>query len=144
MIHSIIALIACHVSCEYRPRLQYRDSLKAPIMTSKRPDLATLLGRTIVLLILAVTIVSFVVAHILAWRWSLKPFLGTMLEPTLLISPMESKDWARLQLDPPIEEHLHLIAIDGQSVKQQADVEAILSERQVGDTVQVTMVVPCG
>ncbi|MBN1811888.1 MAG: PAS domain S-box protein [Anaerolineae bacterium] len=107
--------------------------------TSKPQNLLKRLSRVIIFLVLAVTVVVFIVAHVLAWRWASKPFLGMMLEPTLLISPMESKHWARLQPDSSLQEHLHLISIDGRSVKRQADVAAILSEYKVGDTVQVTV-----
>jgi PAS domain S-box-containing protein len=108
--------------------------------TSTRTDLTTRLGRALMFFLLAITVAAFVVAQILAWKWARTPFPGTMLEPTLLISPMESKGWARLQLDPPLEEHLHLIAIDDLAVKRQRDVAAILSEHEVGGTVQLTVV----
>jgi PAS domain S-box-containing protein len=105
-----------------------------------RADLATRLGRVIIFFVLVVAVVALTIAHVLAWRWSREPFLGMMLETTLLISPFESKGWARLELDPPLDQHNRLIAIDGQPVNRQADVAAILSEREVGDTVEVTAV----
>jgi PAS domain S-box-containing protein len=107
--------------------------------TSKPQNPVKRLSRAIIFLVLAVTVVVFIVAHVLAWRWASKPFLGMMLEPTLLVSPMESKHWARLQPDSYVHEHLHLISIDGRSVRRQADVAAVLSEHEVGDTVQVTV-----
>jgi PAS domain S-box-containing protein len=109
------------------------------MITPKPQNPVKRLSRVIIFLVLAVTVVVFIVAQVLAWRWASKPFLGMMLEPTLLISPMESKHWARLQADSYIQEHLHLISIDGRSVKRQADVAAVLSEYRVGDTVQVTV-----
>jgi PAS domain S-box-containing protein len=100
-------------------------------------DLRTRLGRLIIFFTLAVAVVAFIVAHVLAWRWSREPFLGMMLEPTLVLSPYRGRGWARLQFDPPLEQPDRLIAIDGQPVERRADVAAILSEHEVGDTVWV-------
>jgi PAS domain S-box-containing protein len=110
------------------------------ISTQEKLNLVTRLGRAIVFFVLAITVVAFVVAHILAWRWAREPFLGTLLEPTLVLSPFEGKDWARLQFDPPLEQPDRLIAIDGQTVRQYGDVAAILQERAVGQEVTVTVV----
>jgi len=106
----------------------------------ERASLTMRLGRAIVFFSLAIAVVAFLVAHILAWRWSREPFLGMMLEPTLVLSPFRGKGWARLQFEPPLEQPERLAAIDGQPVRLRADVAAILSEREVGDTVQVTVV----
>ncbi|RLC60993.1 MAG: hypothetical protein DRI48_11270 [Chloroflexi bacterium] len=98
----------------------------------KRADFATHLGRVIIFFALAVVVVALLVAHVLAWRWSRAPFLGMLLEPTLVLSPLQGRGWARLQFDPPLGQPDHLIAIDGQLVERYADVAAILGERAVG------------
>lgn len=108
--------------------------------TKEQVDLATRLGRVCVFLVLVATVVALLSSHVLAWRWSRRPFLGMLLEPTLLISPFEGRGWARLETDPALKEHSHLIAIDGQPVERGDDVAAILARRSVGDTVQVTVV----
>jgi len=110
----------------------------------ERADLVTRLGRAIVFLCLAIGVVAFLVAHVLAWRWSAKPFLGLLLEPTLVLSPLQGKGWARLQLDPLLMQPDRLIAIDGQPVERYSDVTAILSEHAVGDTVWVMVTRPDG
>ena len=110
----------------------------------KRPDLVTRLGRAIIFLSLAIGVVAFLVAHVLAWRWAAEPFPGLLLEPTLVLSPLQGKGWARLQLDPPLEQPDRLIAIDGQTVERYSDVAAILSEHEVGDTVWVLVIRPDG
>ncbi|MBU0704391.1 MAG: GAF domain-containing protein, partial [Chloroflexi bacterium] len=107
------------------------------ITPQERADLVTRLGRAIVFLCLAIGVVAFLVAHVLAWRWSTEPFLGLLLEPTLVLSPLQGKGWARLQLDPPLMQPDRLIAIDSQPVERYSDVAAILSEHEVGDTVWV-------
>jgi PAS domain S-box-containing protein len=110
------------------------------ISTQEKPDLATRLGRVVVFLVLAITVAAFVVAHILAWRWAREPFLGMLLEPTLVLSPFEGKEWARMQFNPPLEQPDRLIAIDGQTVKRYDDVAAILQKREMGQDVTVTVV----
>jgi PAS domain S-box-containing protein len=100
---------------------------------------ATRFWRLLVFAVLVVTVGTLVAAPILAYRWSREPFPGMLLEPTLVLSPYEGVGWARLQFDPPLEQPDHLAAIDGRPVERRADVEAILSEHQVGDTVRVTI-----
>jgi PAS domain S-box-containing protein len=95
------------------------------------------LGRIIGIVVLAMVTLSFLVAPFLAWRWSRLPFMGMMLEPTLVLSPLQGKGWARLEFAPPLEQPDHLVAIDGQPVQSNADVEALLRKRAVGDSVQV-------
>jgi len=112
--------------------------------SQQRTDHATRLGRAIIFLVLAVVVVAFLVAHVLAWRWATEPFLGMLLEPTLVLSPLQGRGWARLQLDPPLEQPDRLIAIDAQPVERYADVAAILSEHAVGDTVWVLVARPDG
>ncbi|MDY6875626.1 MAG: adenylate/guanylate cyclase domain-containing protein [Chloroflexota bacterium] len=105
---------------------------------------ATRLGRLIIFFVLALVVVAFLVTHVLAWRWSRDPFPGLLLEPTLVLSPLQGRGWARLQFDPPLEQPDRLIVIDGRSVERYADVKTILSEHEVGDTVRVTVARPDG
>ena len=110
----------------------------------KHTSLATRLGRVIAFFTLAIAVVAFLVAHVLAWRWAAEPFLGMLLEPTLVLSPFQGRGWARLQFDPPLEQPDHLIAIDGQPVERYSDVATILDEHTVGDTVWVLVERPNG
>ena len=105
-------------------------------------DLATRLGRVTLFSVLAVAVIAFLVAHVLAWRWSREPFLGLLLEPTLVISPLQGKGWARLQCAPPLEQPDRLVAIDGRPVERYADMAAVLSEHAAGDTVSVSVARP--
>ena len=109
-----------------------------------KADLEMRLGRVIIFFVLAVVVVSFLVAHVLAWRWQRQPFLGMLLEPTLVLSPMQGTGWARLQFDPPLAQPDRLTAIDGQPVERYADVMAILSEHAPGDVVRVSLSRPDG
>ena len=101
-------------------------------------------GRVATLLVLAFVIVALIAAQILGWSWSRQPFLGMLFEPTLVISPIRGRGWARLLLDPPLEQPDQLIAIDGQPVQDYNDVAAVLSRREAGDTVPVTVTRPDG
>jgi PAS domain S-box-containing protein len=109
-----------------------------------RTDLVTRLGRIIIFFVLAVSVVVFIVAHISAWRWATEPFLGMLLDPTLVLSTMQGQGWARLAFDPPLEQPDRLIAIDQQPVERYADVQAVLRERAIGDTVWVLVTRPDG
>jgi adenylate cyclase len=111
---------------------------------SKHTDLATRLGRMILSLVLAIAVVAFLVAHVSAWRWTTEPFLGMLLDPTLVLSTLQGRGWARLQFDPPLEQPDRLIAIDGQPLERYADVRAVLNEHTVGDTVWVLITRPDG
>ena len=112
--------------------------------SQKNADLTTRLGRAIVFLVLAVVVIAFLVAHVLAWRWLRQPFPGLLLEPTLVLSPIRNRGWARLQFDPPLEQPDRLIAIDGQPVERYADVAAILGQRAAGDKIRVSVTRPDG
>jgi PAS domain S-box-containing protein len=109
-------------------------------------SLSARLGRAIVLLVLVIVTSSLVIAQVLAWRWAREPFLGMMLEPTLVISPYEGQGWERLQLAPPLEQPDRLIAIDGKRVNSYADIASIWREPgyTVGKTVEVQVVRPDG
>ena len=114
------------------------------MIEQSQTSLATRIGRVIVFFALAVVVLALLAAHILAWRWVREPFLGLLLEPTLVLSPLQGRGWARLQFDPPLEQPDRLIAIDGQPVERYADVTTILSEHTAGDTVWVLVTRPDG
>ncbi|MCP4536909.1 MAG: PAS domain-containing protein [Chloroflexi bacterium] len=107
-------------------------------------DLAARLGRVIIFFVLAIAVLAFLVAHVSAWRWATEPFLGMLLDPTLVLSTLQGQDWARLQFDPPLEQPDRLIAIAEQPVERYADVVSVLNEHRVGDTVWVSVTRPNG
>ena len=109
-----------------------------------RGNLAVRLGRIIVTFALLVGVVYFVAAHFLAWRWATRPFLGMLLEPTLVLSPLQAPGWARLQFDPPLEQPDRLVAVDLQPVGSSDDIQAVLARHAVGDTVWVMVERPNG
>ncbi len=110
----------------------------------KRTSFATHVGQLSVLLVLIVVVIAFLAAHVLAWRWATQPFLGLMVEPTLVLSPLQGKGWARLQFDPPLEQPDRLIAINGHPVERYADVADVLSRHKPGDAVWVLLARPDG
>ncbi len=113
-------------------------------VSQKHIELAMRLGRVIVFFVLAVVVAVFLATHVLAWRWATEPFLGMMLDPTLVLSSLQGGGWARLQFDPPLEQPDRLTAIDGHPVERYADVAAILNEHAIGDTVWVLVERPSG
>jgi PAS domain S-box-containing protein len=116
----------------------------SPETSQHHADSTTRLGRVIIFFVLAVAVLVFLIAHISAWRWATEPFLGMLLDPTLVLSTMQGQGWARLQFDPPLEQPDRLIAIDQQPVERYADVQAVLREHAVGDTVWVLVTRPDG
>ena len=71
--------------------------MRAP---QEHTNFSTRLKRTIAFSVLAIAVLALIISHILAWHWASMPFLGMMLEPTLVLSPFEGKDWARLNWTP--------------------------------------------
>ncbi|MEE8391769.1 MAG: adenylate/guanylate cyclase domain-containing protein [Anaerolineae bacterium] len=112
--------------------------------SQKHTGSTTRLGRMIIFLVLVIAVLVFLIAHVSAWRWATEPFLGMLLDPTLVLSTLQGRDWARLQFNPPLEQPDRLIAIDGQPVERYADVTAVLSKHTVGDTVWVLVTRPNG
>jgi len=110
----------------------------------KHASLTVRLMRSIVSLVLAVVVVAFLAAYVLAQRWTAEPFLGLLLEPTLVLSPLQSVGWAQLPFDPPLDQPCRLVAVDGQPVERYADVATVLSEHTVGDNVRVLLARPDG
>jgi PAS domain S-box-containing protein len=108
----------------------------------QRANFFTQIKRVIAFSVLAIVMLTLIISNILAWHWASEPFLGMMLEPTLVLSAFEGKGWARLQLEEPLKQPDRLVAIDGQRVSGYDDIAAILSERAVGQNVEVTFVRP--
>jgi len=115
--------------------------MRAP---QEHTNFSTRLKRTIAFSVLAIAVLALIISHILAWHWASMPFLGMMLEPTLVLSPFDGKDWARLKLDEPLVQPDRLTAIDGQEVSGYDDIAAILREREVGQRVELAIVRPDG
>jgi PAS domain S-box-containing protein len=104
----------------------------------------SLAGRVASLLVLLSVIAALVAAQVLGWTWARQPFLGMLLEPTLVLSPIRGTGWARLLLDPPLEQPDRLIAIDDRPVEEYGDVAELVNRREVGDAVRVTVSRPDG
>jgi signal transduction histidine kinase len=94
--------------------------------------------------ILALALVINLVALVSALRWTHTPFLGILLEQRLLVSNVSNPAWlaspwltSRQQAE--LRNAGHLLAIDGQPVTTGQDVAAILSQKQPGQTVVLTV-----
>jgi signal transduction histidine kinase len=76
-------------------------------------------------------------ALVLAWRWTRQPFLGLFLEPTLVISDVYNPAWPARQAG--LRNADRLLAIDGEQVSTSRDVAAILSRKEAGQNVVLTV-----
>jgi signal transduction histidine kinase len=89
--------------------------------------------------ILALAVAINLVALVSAWRWAHTPFLGVLLEQRLLVSNVSSPAWLTGQQQAELKNAGHVLAIDGQPVTNGQDVAAILSQKQPGQAVSLTV-----
>jgi signal transduction histidine kinase len=94
-------------------------------------------------ILIAITVVGFVIAPIEAWRWAAQPFPGVMLEPTLNVTGANDPTWEAMRAG-----HLnfpdHLVALDDTPVNSRADLEAALNRLGVGARVTLRFVTETG
>jgi signal transduction histidine kinase len=89
--------------------------------------------------ILALVVAINMVALASAWRWTHTPFLGVLLEQRLLVSNVSNPAWLSSQQQAELKNAGHVLAIDGQPVTNGQDVAAILTHKQLGQTVALTV-----
>ncbi len=109
------------------------------IEEAKRQQPAQRLGQIVisalVVLALALAVLVNLAAPWLAWRWAGQPFMGVLLEHTLVISPTQGHS-------PPPEGLTYprrVLAADGQPVHNQAELGRILEAAGLGQTVTYTL-----
>ena len=87
-----------------------------------------------------VALIALVAAPILASQWLGKPFLGSLIDQTLIISrtsPVQKGSW---QLYSKIDTFGYQIkALDVQSISDIFQLDALLAQRQKGETVTLTV-----
>jgi signal transduction histidine kinase len=99
----------------------------------------------VVAVYIGIALLSFVAIPILAARWMQFPFLGTMLDPTLVISgntPSRAGSWNLRARN--LEYGHQIVQLDDTAVKNIYQVEKVLSRHSVGDTLTVAVRTPDG
>lgn len=86
---------------------------------------------------IALAVAVNLLAPVLAWRWTRSPFLGLFLEQTLVISDVHNPLWPARQAG--LRNADRLLAIDGQTVTTGREVAAVLTHKQPGQTVTLTV-----
>jgi len=102
------------------------------------------LGRAVAFVTLVVAVIALLIAHVIGWRWVRLPFLGVLIEPTLVISSLRNDGLTGEGLPADLAHPNRLVALDGQRLLRSADVEAVLAAHDVGDRVPVTVECPGG
>ncbi len=79
-----------------------------------------------------------------AWQWAHTPFLGVLLEQRLRISDVSNPSWLAGpwltgQQQAELKNAGRVLAIDGQPVTSGQDITAILTQKQPGQTVTLTV-----
>ena len=75
-------------------------------------------------------------APVLAWQWTRRPFLGLFLEPALVISDVHNPNWPAWQAG--LRNADRVLAIDGQAVATGYDVATSLAQKEPGQLVTLT------
>ncbi len=86
---------------------------------------------------ITLAVVVNLLAPVLAWQWARRPFLGLLLEQTLVISDVHNPAWPARQLG--LRNADRLLAIDGQPVATGREVAAVLAQKQSGQMVTLTV-----
>jgi len=86
--------------------------------------------------VLAATVVLLAAAAVLAWRTTQVPFPGLFTEPTLVVNGIGDQTWAGYAAG--LEYTDHLIALDGQPLKDTTALMRGLSRYEPGDVVVLT------
>jgi signal transduction histidine kinase len=85
---------------------------------------------------LFVALVVHILIPWLAWRWSQRPFLGVLLEHTLVVGAVESRwEGARAGLNHPDR----ILAIHGSPVRHCQELDPILASLSLGEPVSLTV-----
>jgi signal transduction histidine kinase/putative methionine-R-sulfoxide reductase with GAF domain len=105
------------------------------------------LPQTIALVYLLIGLGAYLVAPFLALRWIQTPFLGGFLEQTLIFNGAgptgDGQAWSaynqglRLTKSEAQTVFSQLLAVNGQPVRTEAELHTILSQKKVGETVEL-------
>jgi len=93
--------------------------------------------------LLALVVGMYLTAPFLAVGWARQPFIGGVLEPTLIFNGIGPSEWA-LIADSPSDPNAtnypdRLVKVDGTEIHSTAELNDLLKAHQVGDTVTLTI-----
>src|SRR4030095_15457075 len=104
----------------------------------------TVLSRVMQWLVLVyqtIAVVVFLASLYLAYDWLKNPFIGGFFEQTLILNGIDTtesgKHWALYTEEFKLSDQL--VAVDGQAITNSNQLIAVLSSRQIDDTVPVTI-----
>ena len=100
------------------------------------------IGNLITLAIFAITLLTFLIASILALAWSKKPFLGFVVEPTLVVSNVGGVSWNAQAIGLNYPERIKQIG--ERTISSLQDYEAITSNLSIGSPVVIGTIFPDG
>jgi serine phosphatase RsbU (regulator of sigma subunit) len=92
--------------------------------------------------IYAIAFLVFLGAPVLAWAWSERPFLGFMVEQTLVVPGVDGEGW--VARDVGIAYPQHVVQIGSKSIDTLDDFDAAVAGLSVGDYVEVRTISPQG
>jgi serine phosphatase RsbU (regulator of sigma subunit) len=113
-----------------------------PITAEAGPPRRYSLGNITIMVIFIITLVAFLNAAILALAWSKKPFLGVVVEPTLVVSDVGGVTWnaQRIGLNHPER----ITQIGERIVATVQEYEAVMENLAIGAPVSIQTVFPDG
>jgi hypothetical protein len=100
------------------------------------------IGNLVTLAIFVIILLAFLIVSILALAWSKKPFLGFVVEPTLVVSNVGGVSWnaQRIGLDYPER----IRQIGERNVSSAQDFETITTNLPIGSPVVIGTIFPDG
>lgn len=114
-----------------------------PVVIEKgTSNLRAKLAQVIIALLMALALSVYIVAAVLAVQTARRPFLGALVEPTLVINAVGDDGWngRAAGLDLPD----HIVALDGQPLTRPWSLYNALSAYRAGDTINLTLERPEG
>jgi serine phosphatase RsbU (regulator of sigma subunit) len=113
-----------------------------PIAAGEKSSRQFSLSNITIMLVFVLTLLAFLNAAILALAWSKKPFLGFVIEPTLVVSDVGGITWnvQRIGLNHPER----ITQIGEQFVGSLQEYEAVTDDLSIGSPVSIQTIFPDG
>ncbi|VAW33603.1 hypothetical protein MNBD_CHLOROFLEXI01-5313, partial [hydrothermal vent metagenome] len=93
-------------------------------------------------LLLLIGSIIYILLPFSALRWVQTPFLGFFIDPNLVVNDSGESTWVTQGDEPILSYPDRITAVDNQPVTTQEAYQAALAEKQLGDTVQLTLTQP--
>lgn len=93
-------------------------------------------------LLLLVGGIVYVLLPFSALRWAQSPFLGFFLDPNLVINDSGEPEWPTQGDSPLLGYPDRITAVDGQPITTVAEYRAAVADKEMGETVSLTLVQP--